>query len=206
MTKARTGHERIAERNIRGAFDYIVGGYFNMKMDGDERDLPTIEEAKAEVYDCAMADDYRDIGCVRGNNAPKEMRFATTEWCKTLIDELFENDGDVEWIWGCEEEETKTQTQERIEEAKNYQEAQCGARIESIKTEMKDLHEEYHLMRNLLDSGDRFSTVEMKRFIRMMKKTLDRIDFECNELATNRRMIEVMNGIGNWITEEQEAE
>lgn len=101
---------------------------------------------------------------------------------------------------------TMTKTQENIEGARNYQESQCGARIESIKTEMKDLHEQYHMMRNLLDSGDRFSTVQMKRYIKWMRDTLNEIDYHCNELATSRRMIEVMNGIGNWIAEEQEAE
>lgn len=97
-----------------------------------------------------------------------------------------------------------TTTKERIEGARNYQEAQCSSRVGAIKEYVKDLNAEYHDIRNLLDYGERFSTFQMKRYIRMMKDTLDRIESDCNELATQRRMIEVMNGIERWIDEEQE--
>lgn len=34
-----TGHERIAKKNIVGAFNWIVGGYYNCIQDGYEEEI-----------------------------------------------------------------------------------------------------------------------------------------------------------------------
>ena len=94
-------HERIAARNIRGAFNFEIGGMYNAYLDGEE-EFPTIEEAKEMVYDCAISDLYGYGSCYVGA-APKEMRFAGKEFCMKYIDKLFANDSDVAEIpWAQE--------------------------------------------------------------------------------------------------------
>lgn len=93
-----TGHERIAEKNIINAFNYIVGGYYNCILDGYEEDLPeTREDLISEIYESAMTDEYGPgyMGC---GKAPKEMRFAGKKFCMNVIETLMNEDGDVEEI------------------------------------------------------------------------------------------------------------
>ena len=87
------GHKKIAKNNIEKAFAYIIGGYYNMFMD-EELNSFDPDEVKKEIYESAMTDQYTD-GSVFYDRAPKEMRFAGTDFCKKLIDDLFANDGDV---------------------------------------------------------------------------------------------------------------
>ena len=51
---ARTGHERIAMRNIRHAINWIVGGYYNCIQDHTPEYLPesreALEQADVVVY------------------------------------------------------------------------------------------------------------------------------------------------------------
>ena len=98
-----TGHERIAAKNIDGAFNWHVGGWYNCLQDGYEEYIPTLEEAKEIVYDEAMNNLYKGSGEGVGK-APKEMRFAGKEFCKAYIEKLFAEDGDAEEIWGNEED------------------------------------------------------------------------------------------------------
>ena len=105
-----TKNEITARKNIKGAFNWIVGGYVNARYDGEEDCIPALEEVKNEVYYAAMEDDYRREGSCLIGAQPREMRFAGEEFCRAYIEELFENDGDVEWLWGAEEE------QEEVEE------------------------------------------------------------------------------------------
>ena len=49
-TKMMNGHEKIAAKNIQGAFNWLVGGWYNCLQDGYEEDIPALEEAKEEVY------------------------------------------------------------------------------------------------------------------------------------------------------------
>ena len=88
-----TGHEKIAARNIRGAFISEVGGMYNAYLDGEEINV-TLEEMKDIVYDCAMTDRY-GTGTVYYGAAPKEMRFADKDFCRKYIDKLFAEDFDV---------------------------------------------------------------------------------------------------------------
>lgn len=88
-----TGHEKIAARNIRAAFNYEVGGIYNSYLDGEEITY-TLKEAKNMVYDCAMTDLYGP-GTVIYGAAPKEMRFAGRKFCLEYINRLFDKDLDV---------------------------------------------------------------------------------------------------------------
>lgn len=88
-----TGHEKIAARNIRAAFNYEVGGMYNSYLDGYLEDLPTLEEAKEIIYDCAICYRYAP-GAILGP-APTEMRFAGKEFCQKYIEKLFNEDEDV---------------------------------------------------------------------------------------------------------------
>lgn len=95
----RTGHERIAMRNIKAAFNWIVGGYFNDLQDGYEEYLPESKEALAdEIYEEAMNNFYEE-GHMSIGRAPKEMRFAGEKFCKAYIAWKMERDGDVEAIF-----------------------------------------------------------------------------------------------------------
>lgn len=95
-----TGHEKIAKKNITGAFNYLVGGWYNCFQDGCEEDIPELTEAMETVYDSAMNDDYRSAGCAHFGKAPKEMRFAGEEFCRSVVEKLFSTDGDAIELWG----------------------------------------------------------------------------------------------------------
>ena len=133
-TKMMNGHEKIAAKNIKGAFNWHVGGWYNSFLDGWEEDIPTLEEAKEIVYVEAMNNKYRD-GYESFDRAPKEMRFAGEEFCREVIEELFLNDGVAEELWGengvvtnrtnteTQEEETMkkvTREEARAQVVKNY--------------------------------------------------------------------------------------
>lgn len=98
-----TKHEQIAARNIRGAFNFEVGGVYNSYIDGEPINI-TLEGMKQIVYDCAMTDRYSAGSCQMGR-APREMRFAGKEFCKNYIDRLFATDLDVAEIPWLEFEE-----------------------------------------------------------------------------------------------------
>ena len=91
--KKMNEHERLAKNNIEKAFDSIIGDYYNMFMD-DCLDTFDPEEVKNEIYESAMVDLY-DNGGVFYDRAPKEIRFAGSNFCKKLIDELFDKNEDV---------------------------------------------------------------------------------------------------------------
>ena len=93
-----TGHEKIAEKNIINAFNYIVGGYYNCILDDQLDYLPeTREDLVNEIYESAMTDEYgpRYMACGKG---PKEMRFAGKKFCMNVIETLMNEDSDVEEI------------------------------------------------------------------------------------------------------------
>ena len=164
-TKMMNGHEKIAAKNIQGAFNWLVGGWYNCLQDGYEEDIPALEEAKEEVYCEAMNNLY--VGGGEGfGGAPKEMRFAGEEFCRELIEELFLNDGDAEEIWGedeiteTKEEEMKETTREeaRAQVVKNYtvkemRETLKAAGIKGISRAKKD-----ELVEMMLDLGDELTS------------------------------------------------
>lgn len=109
--KKMNGHERIAAKNIEGAFNWHVGGWYNCLQDGYEEDIPTLEEAKDTVYIEAMNNMYKSgyEGC---GKAPKEMRFAGEEFCRAYVEKLFAEDGDAEELWGNETVEENKEDKE----------------------------------------------------------------------------------------------
>ena len=166
-TKMMNGHEKIAAKNIEGAFNWLVGGWYNCLQDGYEEDIPSLEEAKETVYCEAMNNFYKSGGEVYGR-APKEMRFAGEEFCRELVEELFLNDGDAEEIWGedgitesdTKEEEVKETTREeaRAQVVKNYtvkemRETLKAAGIKGISRAKKD-----ELVEMMLDLGDELTS------------------------------------------------
>ena len=164
-TKMMNGHEKIAAKNIQGAFNWLVGGWYNCLQDGYEEDIPALEEAKETVYAEAMNNFYKSGGEVYGR-APKEMRFAGEEFCRELVEELFLNDGDAEEIWGedeiteTKEEEMKETTREeaRAQVVKNYtvkemRETLKAAGIKGISRAKKD-----ELVEMMIDLGDELTS------------------------------------------------
>lgn len=166
-TKMMNGHEKIAAKNIEGAFNWFVGGWYNCFLDGLDEDIPSLEEAKETVYAEAMNNLYRNGSELIGR-APKEMRFAGEEFCRELVEELFLNDGDAEEIWGedgiteddTKEEEMKETTREeaRAQVVKNYtvkemREALKAAGIKGISRAKKD-----ELVEMMLDLGDELTS------------------------------------------------
>lgn len=166
-TKMMNGHEKIAAKNIQGAFNWLVGGWYNCLQDGLDEDIPSLEEAKEAVYAEAMYNLYRSGSEVIGR-APKEMRFAGEEFCRELVEELFLNDGDAKEIWGedettendTKEEEMKETTREeaRSQVVKNYtvkemRETLKAAGIKNISRAKKD-----ELVEMMLDLGDELTS------------------------------------------------
>ena len=166
-TKMMNGHEKIAAKNIEGAFNWFVGGWYNCFLDGLDEDIPSLEEAKETVYAEAMNNLYRNGNELIGR-APKEMRFAGEEFCRELVEELFLNDGDAEEIWGedgiteddTKEEEMKETTREeaRAQVVKSYtvkemREALKAAGVKGISRAKKD-----ELVEMMLDLGDELTS------------------------------------------------
>ena len=91
-------HEQIAKRNIRGAFNWIVGGYYNSLQDGYVEDLPESRDSlKDEIYEASMNNFYAP-GLELSGKAPREMRFAGKDFCIHVIEDLLDTDSDVKEI------------------------------------------------------------------------------------------------------------
>lgn len=89
------GTQRIAFANIKGVFDWEVGGWYNCIQDGCPEYIPdTLEDAKELIYEEALNDLSRP-GFYAVGRAPREMRFAGTEFLHACLDWLFETDGDA---------------------------------------------------------------------------------------------------------------
>lgn len=166
-TKMMNRHEKIAAKNIEGAFNWGVGEWYNCFLDGLDEDIPSLEEAKETVYIEAMNNLYKSGNEIYGR-APKEMRFAGEEFCRELVEELFLNDDAVEEIWGeygitkndTKEEEMKETTREeaRAQVVKNYtvkemRETLKAAGIKGISRAKKD-----ELIEMILDLEDELTS------------------------------------------------
>lgn len=89
------GNEKIAYKNIKGVFEWEVGGWYNCIQDHCPEYIPdTIQEAKDIIYEESL-NDFATQGHYRCGGAPKEMRFAGTDFIRSVIDHLFERDEDV---------------------------------------------------------------------------------------------------------------
>lgn len=92
------GIERIAYMNVKGMFEWEVGGWFNCIQDGEPEYIPdSFEEAVVQVYEEAM-NDAAGSGWFRTGRAPREMRFAGKEFIEECLLHLFRTDGDAEEI------------------------------------------------------------------------------------------------------------
>ena len=93
----RTGHERIAMRNIKWACYNIVWMHYNDIQDDNPEYLPcSYEDLLDEVYEGAMENLYAE-GYEGYGKAPKEMRFAGAKFCKAYADYLLKNDTEVKF-------------------------------------------------------------------------------------------------------------
>ena len=93
-----TEHEKIASRNIRHCINWIVGGWYNCLQDDTPEYLPkSKDDAIQEIYDNAMQNLYAP-GYEGYGKAPKEMRFAGSEFIRNRIVELLRKDGDMQEI------------------------------------------------------------------------------------------------------------
>lgn len=95
IQKHSNGWEKIAKKNIKNAYDWIVGENENAVQDGEM----TLEEfmkwvqtkALDYIYHEAITTTYgKDYA---GGPAPTEMRFAGKEFCYNYLKRLFLNDG-----------------------------------------------------------------------------------------------------------------
>lgn len=89
------GNQKTAYRNIKGVFNWEVGGWYNCIQDGCEEYIPdTLREAAEIIYNGAM-NDAAGEGWYRDGGAPKEMRFAGTEFVLECIERMFKKDEDA---------------------------------------------------------------------------------------------------------------
>lgn len=93
--KVLTKHQKEALKNLKGAYDFVVGGYENSVNDGDMEELPDVEILFEEVYDEAMNSRYAMEGgfSVSGGGAPICMKFAGKAFIREQIAKLFQENG-----------------------------------------------------------------------------------------------------------------
>ena len=92
-------NEEIAKKNVLGAFNWIVGGYYNSMQDGQPNFIPdSVQDIKDEIYTSAMTNGYLIEGMESYDRAPKEMRFAGADFIKSIINDLCESDSDFNEI------------------------------------------------------------------------------------------------------------
>lgn len=120
-------HEKATYRAIKDEYGWMMGGWYNAYTDGydvvEEELVPaTREEAMEAVYEEAMS------------NKPKGIRFAGEQFCKELIEKLFDNDSDAEElnkaVWADKEnKEDKEMT--------NKKEMLNNMTVKELRTEAK---------------------------------------------------------------------
>lgn len=96
--KEMNGIEKIAYSNIKGIFEWNVGGWYNDLQDGNEEYIPSLDEAKKFVYEDAL-ENYARSGIYSCDRAPREMRLAGKEFIMSVINHLFDTDGDAQALW-----------------------------------------------------------------------------------------------------------
>lgn len=93
--KPMTRHQKEALKNLRGAYDFVVGGYENSVQDGDMEEMPEIEILFDEVYSEAVSTRYAMVGgfSVSGGSAPICMRLAGKAFIREQLAKFFQEDG-----------------------------------------------------------------------------------------------------------------
>ena len=93
--KPMTKHQKDALKNLRGAYNFVVGGYENSVQDGDMEELPAVEDLFNEVYSEAMNTRYDMTGglSISGGDAPICMKFAGKAFIREQLVNMFKADG-----------------------------------------------------------------------------------------------------------------
>lgn len=93
--ESMTKHQKEAMKNLKGAYDFVVGGYENSVQDGDMEAMPEVEALFDEVYSEAMHSRYGTVGgmSVSGGEAPICMKFAGKAFIREQLAKLFRADG-----------------------------------------------------------------------------------------------------------------
>lgn len=93
--KPMTKHQKDALKNLRGAYDFVVGGYENSVQDGAMEELPAVEDLFNEVYSEAMNTRYDVAGglSISGGDAPICMKFAGKAFIREQLANMFKTDG-----------------------------------------------------------------------------------------------------------------
>lgn len=131
----KNGWEKIAMEQLRNTFNFIIGGLENAVQDGDMTEEAFKEEAAGYIdyiYDEAITTHYEPGFC--GGKAPKEMRFATKQFCIDYIKKLYKEDG-LEYN---EPEESKKTTKTTKATVKVVLLAFTGMKIGEYSAELKD--------------------------------------------------------------------
>ena len=141
-----TGHEKIAARNIKGAFDWIIGENYNSYQDGYEDNISdmTAEEWKDYIYDEALNSLYMPGMCASGR-APKEMRFAGENFCRGYIDKLWDKDEDIKELQSIgkmlpQSKSTKTTSKIKVKESAGKNFTSKGKSLEELVKMIKEMN------------------------------------------------------------------
>lgn len=91
-TKPLTKHQKVAKKNIKHGYNWVIGGYENSVQDGHIDEMPSVEELFEEVYDevtnCTFGEGFCD-----SNTAPICMKFAGKKFIREQIAKMFQKDG-----------------------------------------------------------------------------------------------------------------
>lgn len=93
--KPMTKHQKDALKNLRGAYNFVVGGYENSVQDGAMEEMPAVEDLFNEVYSEAMNTRYDVAGglSISGGDAPICMKFAGKAFIREQLANMFQTDG-----------------------------------------------------------------------------------------------------------------
>ena len=93
--KPMTKHQKDALKNLRGAYNFVLGGYENSVQDGAMEELPAVEDLFNEVYSEAMNTRYDTTGglSISGGDAPICMKFAGKVFIREQLSNMFKTDG-----------------------------------------------------------------------------------------------------------------
>lgn len=129
IQKHSNGWEKIAKKNIKNAYGWIVGENENAVQDGTmtlEEFMKWVQtEALDYIYHEAITTTYGSD--YAGGPAPTEMRFAGKEFCYDYLKRLFLNDG-----YNIQEE------QEAAHEAQNDPESTEAVEADKLQDEEKE--------------------------------------------------------------------
>lgn len=95
-------HQKIAYQNLKNAFNWIIGGYYNSIQDGMFEDTNTPEVRREnlfnEIYDATLNDDYRCAGAALYGAPIYSVRFAGKAFIQSKLNELLDSDEDAQEI------------------------------------------------------------------------------------------------------------